>query len=191
MPSVYQLKPAFQDLLRPAVDRLARIGVTANMVTVAACLLSVLLGLILAFGTRQWWILPIWLLLRMAMNAMDGMLATEYGQKTRLGAMLNELTDVISDAALTLPFAFLPGWNGAWVGLFVLLAALTEMTGVMTQAMGAGRRYDGPFGKADRALALGFLGVWLTLGWPLPGWIPMAMSALCAITIYNRGRHAV
>ena len=31
----------------------------------------------------------------MALNAIDGMLAREHGQKSTLGAYLNELTDVI------------------------------------------------------------------------------------------------
>ena len=44
--------------------------------------------------------------LRMAFNAIDGMLAREFGQQSALGAFLNELTDVVSDAALYLPFAF-------------------------------------------------------------------------------------
>ena len=38
------------------------------------------------------------LFLRMALNAIDGMLAREFNQKTNLGAYLNELTDVISVA---------------------------------------------------------------------------------------------
>jgi CDP-diacylglycerol--glycerol-3-phosphate 3-phosphatidyltransferase len=39
----------------------------------------------------------------MALNAIDGMLAKEFALKSRLGAMLNELGDVFSDAALYLP----------------------------------------------------------------------------------------
>ncbi|MBE1013510.1 CDP-alcohol phosphatidyltransferase family protein, partial [Escherichia coli] len=42
MISVYQLKPRFQNLLRPGVQRLYRRGITANQVTLAACLLSLL-----------------------------------------------------------------------------------------------------------------------------------------------------
>ena len=42
MPSVYDVKPKFQALLRPAVGALARAGVTANQVTVFAALLSAL-----------------------------------------------------------------------------------------------------------------------------------------------------
>ena len=41
MPTIYQLKPAFQNLLRPIVRRLAAAGVTANQVTLAAFVLSV------------------------------------------------------------------------------------------------------------------------------------------------------
>jgi CDP-diacylglycerol---glycerol-3-phosphate 3-phosphatidyltransferase len=36
VPTVYALKPRFQALLRPLVDRLATAGVTANQVTIAA-----------------------------------------------------------------------------------------------------------------------------------------------------------
>ena len=39
MPSIYQLKPAFQNLLRPGVERLYARGVTANQVTLAAAML--------------------------------------------------------------------------------------------------------------------------------------------------------
>lgn len=40
-------------------------------------------------------LLPLWMLLRMALNAVDGMLAREFGQQSRLGAYLNELCDVM------------------------------------------------------------------------------------------------
>ncbi|TIS13011.1 MAG: CDP-alcohol phosphatidyltransferase family protein, partial [Mesorhizobium sp.] len=33
MPTLYALKPAFQDRLRPLVNRLAAMGVTANGIT--------------------------------------------------------------------------------------------------------------------------------------------------------------
>ena len=46
--SIYALKPKFQNLLRPLVRQLAAKGVTANQVTLIACLLSILLGVVLA-----------------------------------------------------------------------------------------------------------------------------------------------
>jgi CDP-diacylglycerol---glycerol-3-phosphate 3-phosphatidyltransferase len=40
MPSIYQLKPAFQNLLRPFVQLLYKSGITANQVTLLAMLIS-------------------------------------------------------------------------------------------------------------------------------------------------------
>ena len=107
MISIYQLKPRFQALLRPIVGRLAAAGITANQVTLAAMLISLALGLGLflnAGNSGAFLLLPLWMFLRMAFNAVDGMLAREYGQQSALGAYLNELSDVVSDAALYLPF---------------------------------------------------------------------------------------
>ena len=109
--------------------------------------------------------------------------------------MLNELTDVISDAALVLPVAVLPGWNPLSIAAAIFFAVLTEMAGILGLAIGSTRRNDGPFGKSDRAFALGVLGCWLALGWPLGAWVGAAAPALwivlCCVTIVNRIRLAL
>jgi len=197
MASVYDLKPAFQRLLRPAVETLARKGVAANQVTISALLLSLLTGLaIMANAERPaiLLLLPIVLFLRMALNAIDGMLAREHDQKTRLGAVLNELGDVISDTALYLPLAAVNGFDPRLIALIVLVSALSEMTGVLTQTVGASRRYDGPMGKSDRAFVFGTLGLVLGLGvrpddWLI--WVQVALLALLALTVYNRVRRGL
>jgi CDP-diacylglycerol--glycerol-3-phosphate 3-phosphatidyltransferase len=130
----------------------------------------------------------------MALNAIDGMLAREHGQKSALGGMLNELGDVVADAALYLPFGLLPGFSGGWVVAVVFLSVLTEMAGVVSAQIGGSRRYDGPFGKSDRAFAFGALGLALGLGVPRGPWIPwlfIAMAILSALTIVNRARRAL
>src|SRR3569833_2096657 len=98
MPSIYDLKPRFQALLRPGVRWLARSGVTANQVTLAACAASIALGVWLCFEPQWISVLPAVFFVRMARNAGDGMLAREFGQKSRLGAYLNEITDVVADS---------------------------------------------------------------------------------------------
>lgn len=196
--TIYQLKPRFQALLRPLVGRLAQAGVTANQVTVLACLLSVLLGLALYLLPLPfvWFALvPLWMLLRMAFNAVDGMLAREHGQQSVLGAYLNELTDVVSDAALYLPFARVAPFDPIWIGVVVLMAALSEMAGMLGGAVGGIRRYEGPMGKSDRAFVFGALGlvvaVWAT-GQGLPAeWSPLAgalplVALLTTWSVYNR-----
>ncbi|MDI3382524.1 CDP-alcohol phosphatidyltransferase family protein [Xenophilus aerolatus] len=195
--SIYELKPRFQALLRPLVGRLARAGVTANQVTVAACVVSVALGLWLFFGRPGRWafaLIPLWMFLRMALNAIDGMLAREHGQKSALGAFLNELTDVISDAALYAPFALVAPFSGFWVGAVIVLAGLSEFAGALGPTVGASRRYDGPMGKSDRAFVFGALGLYVALAWPLAGWAAWLMpllAALVAWTIANRIRRAL
>ncbi len=195
--SIYQLKPRFQALLRPGVQRLARAGVTANQVTLAACGVSVLLGLWLfwaAPGRAAFALVPLWMLLRMAFNAVDGMLAREHGQKSALGAFLNELTDVVSDAVLYLPFALVAPFSGFWVGVVIVLAGLSEFAGALGPTVGASRRYDGPMGKSDRAFVFGALGLYVALGWPLPpaaAWLmPLLALAVCW-TMVRRVRGAL
>ena len=122
MASIYDLKPKFQNLLRPITRALAGAGVTANQVTVAA---------------------------------------------------------------------LVPGFEPVLVVAAVLLAVFTEMAGVVCVQIGASRRYDGPFGKSDRAFVFGALG--LLLGFGVPGglWVSIVLGAmilLLAVTIFNRAR---
>lgn len=197
MPSIYQLKPRFQNLLRPGVTRLHARGVTANQVTLAAGLVSVLLGVLLALGSAHVWLfalIPVWMLLRMALNAVDGMLAREFGQQSKLGAYLNELCDVIADSALYLPFALLTGVSPLLVVLVVLFALISEYAGVLGPMVGASRRYDGPMGKSDRAFCFGTLGAGVACGLLPASWIDGLLAVILALllyTLFNRVRHGL
>ena len=197
MASIYDLKPRFQALLRPLNASLVRLGITANMVTLAALFFSLLLGLGLAFNPESRLLLllmPAWLFIRMALNAIDGMLAREHQMQSRLGALLNEMGDVLSDAALYLPLALIPGIPAPAVVLLVLLAVMVEMIGVVSVQIGGSRRYDGPFGKSDRAFAFGLICLLLGLGLS-PGswsvWLLWALVAASLLTLFNRGRQAL
>jgi len=195
--TIYDLKPAFQGLLRRPANALARAGVSANQVTLAALVMSGVTGiLLLAFpGNRGVLaVVPVVLFLRMALNAVDGMLAREHGMTSKLGAVLNELGDVVSDAALYLPFAIIPGVPAGWVVLVVLVGILGEMTGVVAVQVGASRRYDGPFGKSDRAFLFGLLALLLAAGVEPGGWVGVLLAAACALgvlTVFNRARAAL
>jgi CDP-diacylglycerol--glycerol-3-phosphate 3-phosphatidyltransferase len=193
MPSIYALKPRFQGLLRPAVAAMAKTGVTANQVTLFACAASIAVGIFLCHRDAKWLlILPPFFFIRMALNAVDGMLAREFGQKSRLGAYLNELSDVVADAFLYLPFAYLPGFDPLLMGVVIVLAVISEMTGVVGVMTGSSRRYDGPMGKSDRAFVFGALALWIGLGGPVAPeaayWFSVGMAVLLAATIVNRVR---
>ena len=207
MPSIYQLKPAFQNLLRPFVQKLFKLGITANQVTLLAMFISICLGYFLYcyYLTHfiSWLLLlfPLWMLIRMAFNAIDGMLAREFKQQSNLGAFYNELCDVISDTGLyicLIAFGFI---NAKLLLLIVFLAILSEYTGVMAPLIGQERRYDGPMGKSDRAFWFSLITVIIMifplistnlqlLAWICNG-ILSSIGLLLAFTIYNRIKNSL
>lgn len=206
MPSVYDLKPKFQNLLRPLVRLLAGIGVTANMITCTALLGSIAYGVWIyqPFADHgpnpyPYLLLGLFLFIRMALNAIDGMLAREHGQQSLLGAYLNELGDVISDAALYLPFLDLLEPGLGWV-LMIGLCCLTEFVGILGKTIGGSRRYDGPFGKSDRAVFFGALGLFTAwavfanqqqLHGIVMNWALLIALLLSLLTIINRVRKGI
>jgi CDP-diacylglycerol---glycerol-3-phosphate 3-phosphatidyltransferase len=176
---------------------LVRAGVTANAVTVAALVLSAAHGAWLALcpGSRlPLLLLPVTLFIRMALNAIDGMMAREHGQASATGAVLNELSDVVADAALYLPFALTEGVNAALVVLVVIAGIVGEMAGALGPMLGGMRRYDGPLGKSDRAFAFGLLAVLIGVGLKPGLWSTIYLSVLlglATLTVLNRARNVV
>ncbi len=197
MKTIYRLKPAFQNLLRPVAATLVKAGLTANQITVGAVFLSAIGGGLVAFSVgHSWWLfsVPLILFVRMALNAIDGLMAKEHHQQSALGALLNETGDVVSDAVLYLPFAFLPGINPSFVVVVVVLAIVTEMVGVLSVALGGSRRYDGPLGKSDRAFGFGMIAVLLGTGIAplvLINSLLVVKIVLLGWTVINRGRKAL
>ena len=178
---------------------LARVGVTANVVTIFTTVISVLFGLYLSVSLSFHEIgavalLPIFLFIRMALNAIDGMLAREYNQQSTLGAYLNEIGDLIADAAFIAPFALLAPFGPFWIIMILLLSWLTEFIGMMGVAVGASRRYDGPMGKSDRAFLFGALGLaaWAFDGLsPVLYWLQPLLALALIITCAKRLRGAL
>ena len=188
MPSIYQIKPAFQNLLRPLVRCLFDKGTTANQITLIAGIGSILVGAVIAGFVHHpgvFVLVPIWMIVRMALNAIDGMLAREFNQQSHLGAYLNELCDIAADCALILPFALLPDVSLWLVLLVTLLALFSEYSGVLGPMIGASRRYDGPMGKSDRAFVLGIVAVGIALGWLSPFWINAVFAIIAMLLVYT------
>ncbi|WP_201548577.1 alpha/beta fold hydrolase [Psychrobacter fjordensis] len=178
--SLYQLKPKFQDQLRPLSNALVAKSITANQVTVSAVLLSVGTAYVIAKpATEQqalWLLLPSSLFVRMALNAIDGMMAREHGQATKLGAVLNEAGDIVADTALIaslVPYiakhdlrihserhtltSKLPTTQ-QHISSIVALSISSELLAIASNTMLGVRANQGPLGKSDRALVLGILG---------------------------------
>lgn len=190
--SIYEIKPKFQQLLMPIVDWMRKIGMTPNQVTILALLLSIVTGIILSIFHENKWIyilMPIVMFVRMALNAIDGVMAKKYQMKSHLGLLLNELGDVISDLFLFIPFVFIAEDYGIGIMLFISLSIISEMAGVTVQVIGSSRRYDGPMGKSDRAFIIGFISFLIFVHLniiPYLHFVFYICSILMLINIYNR-----
>jgi CDP-diacylglycerol---glycerol-3-phosphate 3-phosphatidyltransferase len=196
MASIYDVKPAFQQLLRPLSRQLARWQVTPNQITISALLLSLLTGICIAYNPTQTWpmlLVPIMLFLRMALNALDGMVAREYNLQSAFGTFLNELGDVLSDVFIYLPFAFVSSVSATLIIAIVILAIISEMTGIIAVQIKTQRRYDGPMGKSDRAFVFGLAAT--LIAWHLAtAWLNtlFAFVAISLVaTIFNRMHKAL
>lgn len=192
MATLYDIKPWFQSILRPKVADLAAHGITANEVTLAALAMSCGVGALV-------WLFPdssivlllivVALGLRMALNAVDGLLAREHGQASPLGALLNEISDLASDAALYLPLALVTGIPSTLAIIAASLGLVVEGAGLAALLIGAPRGYQGPMGKSDRAFAFGLLAFLSAIGLAgttLSSIILIAIIALAIWTIRNR-----
>lgn len=194
--SIYQLKPRFQQLLQPLLAGLAKRHITPNQVTLLAMCLSIIYGIALACYPQNkslWLGLPVFMFVRMALNAIDGMLANFTGQKTAFGAIFNEIGDQVSDAALILPFALVVGIQLPLLIAVAMLGLLTEFAGVAALLASSKRRFDGPMGKSDRAFAFGLLA--LLVAFQLPTiWLNVVLIIVLLLllwTLFNRIKRAL
>jgi len=197
MASIYDVKPLFQKLLRPVMRALAKNRVTPNAVTLAALLGSFGVGVLVVAGRDSalvLGVLPVWLFVRMALNAIDGMMARELGMSSDVGAVLNEAGDVLSDIFLYFPLAAWEAGASGAVVVFVLVAVLTEFCGVLGKALGADRDYSGPMGKSDRAFFVGALALGTACAPSLIAWwrpLFYLAALLGLLTCWNRIRRAL
>ncbi|WP_201566364.1 alpha/beta fold hydrolase [Psychrobacter immobilis] len=199
--SLYQLKSQFQDQLRPISDALVEQKVTANQVTVSAILLSLGTAYVIAKPATEkqelWLLLPSSLFVRMALNAIDGMMAREHGQASRIGAVLNEVGDIVADTALIASLAPHVANDNAQastvnlpnrisihqphiVGLIVLSIG-TELLAILSNKSLGVRANQGPLGKSDRAFVLGVLGTVMAIKVP-PALSHMRVGQLFIVT---------
>lgn len=210
--SLYQLKSQFQDQLRPISDTLVEQKITANQVTVSALLLSVGTAYVIAKPAAEkqklWLLLPSSLFIRMALNAIDGMMAREHGQASKFGAILNEAGDIIADTALLA--SLMPHVtnsqsqvsatelstnnfsvnhlsannilaNQRHIINFIVLSMTTELLAIASDTVLGVRANQGPLGKSDRAFMLGVFGAFMGSKAPL-SLSRARMGQLCLLT---------
>ena len=197
MISIYNLKPKFQSLLSPVLEFLHSKGVTANQITLASVFWSFLVATLFWFADSNSYFflaLPIGLFVRMALNALDGMMARIYKQQSKLGEVLNELGDVISDVVLFLPLIKYEESALYFIVVFICMSIINEFAGILSKVVSGERRYDGPMGKSDRAFLIGSYGLLCFFGFnhfTYSSYIFIFLIALIGLSTFIRLKKAL
>lgn len=151
---------------------------TPNQATLAGIVIAAIGGGFLYLGfrvdPRYFLAQPLWLVLRLVCNILDGVLAREKGLADKRGEVLNELGGVVGDALNYLPIAFCaPTAAGRGLALLIILCAVfAEMTAVLSRLVTGTRRDEGPLGgKLDR-------GIWFAVGATLAGLFSAVLAHL-------------
>lgn len=187
--STYQLKSGFQRLLSPYCTMLIKMQVSANFITLFAMVCCIVYAWGLFEEERVLLILlPFFLLFRMILNALDGMVAVRTKTQSRLGMVLNEAGDIISDTVLFLSFmAFLPSLK-TFILALTFGSILIEILSLVILYKKGVRPFCGPFGKSDRAVFMGILALCIYFASPVGVFSYLLLSSfiLMSVTIYNR-----
>jgi CDP-diacylglycerol---glycerol-3-phosphate 3-phosphatidyltransferase len=184
-------RPAVAKAIAPLVERLARAGVTADMVTVTGFLGAVAGSvLLIARGAFLWGVLVV--TVSVLLDLLDGAIARARGGGSVFGAVLDSTLDRAADAAI---FCALVWWfSGRGDNrLLVLLALLCLALGMVTsyvkaRAEGVGIACDVGIVERTERLILVLVGIG-TAGLGVPYALHVALVVLLvgsAVTVAQR-----
>ncbi|MGH7192867.1 MAG: CDP-alcohol phosphatidyltransferase family protein [Candidatus Saccharimonadales bacterium] len=206
MPEHYQpawrrpIASVFRRSAQLAVRLCVRWNIHPNYVSYSSIAASAAAGLCFWQSSR----LPVLLIpavgfcyLRLWLNMLDGMVALASGKASRIGEIVNELPDRISDVVIFVGVAhsgLCHVLGGYWAAMFALLVAYV---GILGQAVGVQREFSGVMTKPWRMVALN-VGAWWTLAvlWrggdfhlgelAILDWTHLAIIAGCLQTLWIR-----
>ena len=174
---IYAVKPRFQEVLSPVASWLADRDVNPTALNLLALVASFNAALLLFLATNTYLslLIPLLVFMRIALNALDGMVARLNDVEGQAwGEVLNETVDRVSDAFIFVGLALNPAVNTTLGLMTALIVVLTSFVAVAS--------------KADRMFIIGLLGI-LTpfFGVADPGyWALIIVSAGCFETITHR-----
>ncbi|KPL05807.1 hypothetical protein AMJ71_10865 [candidate division TA06 bacterium SM1_40] len=140
---------------------------TANQATYfgVAFILLAALGLYVGLSYEHLgWVLllvPLFLVMRLAMNTLDGMLSREYNTATPAGEVWNESLDIGGDTICYGVLFFVPDGPALSLTIFLILIWAAEFYGVLGKSLPGGvRRHESlGGGKPDRAVWVGLFAI--------------------------------
>ncbi len=144
-------------LLRPFLDFLARLGITANHLTVASLFVVIIAGILFALGKT---VLGAWILLFGGfLDGIDGALAQTTGVKSPFGGFLDSISDHCGDFVIYLGLLLLYLQSHAVIEIILIFVAMFASvfgSHVRSRAgmVGIDTKMVGLFTRAERILVL-------------------------------------
>ncbi|MGM0401254.1 MAG: CDP-alcohol phosphatidyltransferase family protein [Chloroflexota bacterium] len=187
------LRKTFKGVIDPTAAFLARLGISANVLTIGGCVIAVSVGLLLAQGYLR--LGGIILLLTMGTDALDGAVARQADQATRFGAFLDSSLDRIADASLLLGLGW---WYRGQGGPHDMLASVAAIGSLLVsyararaEAIGIECKV-GLFTRVERSLVLVgalILGLTAPALWLLAlGTVATALHRILHVFLQTRGK---
>ena len=195
---MYLVKGQFQKVVRWMAGSWMspNMATLAGVVCIGASAATLYAGLSLPGERLLLLLTPLFLVLRMAMNALDGLLSREKGLATVSGEIWNEALDVVGDNICYGVLLFVPGGPRITVVAFLLAIWAAEFFGVLGKGMPGGvRRHEAALGgKPDRAVWMGLLALILFFRPDFLAYAPYylaGLTGLVALTALLRVRATV
>lgn len=190
------LKTRQWGVFRWLADRLARAGVTPNVISSLSvfCALIAALAFAVTNETTGLWQRFVWLAAaagiqgRLIANLLDGMVAVEGGKRSAVGELFNEVPDRISDPLILVGAGYAMGSHPAWGWGAAVVALFVAYVRALGASVGAGQIFIGPMAKQQRMALLTIVALFhavVPAAWPSAlaetGWgvMRMALALIC------------
>ena len=182
----------FAGWVHPLAPLLARLGVTANHVTVVSFVLTLVAAALIADG-RSFAGLAIWILSRIG-DGLDGVLARDAAQTSAFGGYLDITLDMAGYTAMVVGFALAhPALGFAWLAVLAgYILVITTTLALSDAARRSGRevsltnrtfQFTPALTEAGETSVM--YGLWVVFPQQLP-WLVWAWVAALAITTVQR-----
>jgi phosphatidylglycerophosphate synthase len=164
-------------------------GVHPDIISYSSMLAAAAAGVCFWLSGRWTWLLvaaPLFCIIRLWFNMLDGMVALASGKASLRGEIVNELPDRVSDVMIFVGVAH-SGWVSPLLGYWAaILALMTAYVGTLGQAVTGRRRFEGVMSKQYRMVALAVgSGVTFAIGRGMD-WTCWVIIAGCLQTIAVR-----
>ena len=171
--------------LGPIGDRLRRLGVTADALTVFGLACSVVTALLIASGHFVWAVVA--LAVAGVSDLLDGAIARCSGQASPRGAFFDSVTDRVSDALLFGGVAWYLAGRSPYLPILAFAVAACSMMISYERARAEALGLDARGGLMERAERFVLLGIALAFPILVPMlWVMLALTGFTAIQRFVR-----